>query len=168
MKTFVTLAFLGYASAQLQFCESSDECVDEAFEGGCCHYWEIVQEAETPVWGAFEDVVFNGNMAVGEGTSACFSAAHVAAREAASDADGLLDNYTDLEIFLEQNPGADVLLGLESGATADDWITGWGSDLNTHEKMIIKSMCIEDVVADSSNMLVASLMTLAAVAVAAV
>jgi hypothetical protein len=168
MKTFVTLAFLGYASAQLQFCESSAECTDEAFEGGCCHYWEIVEAAEEPVWGAFEEVVFAGNMAVGESTAACFSASHVAARKEAEDADGLVDNVTDLTIFLEQNPGADVILGLESGATAEDWIARWGSDMNTHEKMIIKTMCIEDVVADSSNMLVASLMTLAAVAVATV
>ena len=85
MKTFVTLAFLGYASAQLQNCKSSDECTDEVFEGGCCNVWEIVGASDTPNWGTFEDNIFNGTMGVGEAVAACFTKSHVEAREEEAD-----------------------------------------------------------------------------------
>ena len=174
MKSFVTLAMLGYASAQLQFCKSSDECTDPVYEGGCCHVWEIVMESDTPNYGNFEDVVFAGNMKKGEAASACFTKSHVEAREAEVDAQGYLNNVDDLRIFLEQNPGAEGALGLQAGATAEDWITAWGSDLDTHYKMIIKVDCVEDLTRMErrkfdllgGNMVAASAMTLAAIVAA--
>jgi hypothetical protein len=152
-----------------------DVNVNGVFDGGCCNLWEIVGVSDDPVWGDFPEKVFEGRkMEVGAYQSACMTKSHVAAREAEENSQGYLNNYDDLRIFLEENPGADVLLGLTSGATADDWITTWGSDLDTHYKMIIKTSCVEDIglmdrnrlKLDNANMLVASVMTLAAVAVA--
>lgn len=112
-------------------------------------------------------------MKVGEWAALCLTESHVEAREAEVDEQGYLSNYDDLRIFLEQNPGADEVLGLESGATADDWIIGWGSDLDTHYKMIIEVSCTEDIGLIDRNrlqldakMVAASVMTFAALAVA--
>ena len=77
----------------------------------------------------------------------------------------------DLRIFLEQNPGADTALGLPAGATAEDWVVGWGSDVDTHYKMMIEVDCVEDLSLmkrrkfemGAYNMAVASALTLGAI-----
>ena len=112
-------------------------------------------------------------MKQGEWAALCLTESHVKAREDEIEEQGYLSNYDDLRIFLEQNPGADVALGLPSGATAEDWILGWGSDLDTHYKMIIEVACTEDIGLIDRNrlkldakMVAASVLTLAALAVA--
>merc|ERR1712167_408594 len=143
MKFAAILALASSASAQITFCSGNGDCPAEALEGGgCCQTMEITAVPADAEWGFIQKGVFQGAaMNVGDTTSICMNAAMVSCRaEAEKAAGGPIDNMTDLQCFIDSNPGIDQALELDDN-TVDALIDKWGSNLETNEGFFLKTYC---------------------------
>merc|ERR1712185_278400 len=90
-----------------------------------------------------QEGVFTGqDMVVGVSTNICMNAAMVACRaDAEAAAGGPIDNVTDLQCFLDSNPGIDVALDL-AGNTVEDIYDSWATDAETNEGFFLRTFCV--------------------------
>ena len=103
-------------------------------------------------------------MVPGVGFKNCMTEPYMTKHFASVNAEGLVDNYTDLDdYFKTQTDVSDALKeALENpDATVDDWIAGWESTNGTHEGMMMDITCI-----GGAKALVAGVASLAAAAYA--
>ena len=144
MKTIIALLLSSTASAQLTFCKDTSECPEETIpDGGCCQNWTVQSwNAETDVaWGFIQEGVFqNQEMVEGVSTATCMNGAMVKCRAEKGEA---ADNVTDLQCFLDSNPGIGEALGLDE-ETVEALVDAWGSNMDFNAGLMMTNFnCLD-------------------------
>ena len=98
-------------------------------------------------------------MVPGVGFNNCATEPYMTQHMSSINAEGLVDNYTDLDEYFKFQTGVSDALKEALGnpdATVDDWIAGWESTNETHAEMMMDIACI-----GNAKALVAGVATLA-------
>ena len=155
---------VGATSAQT-FCAADSECVgaDGGFydDGGCCVKYLIKAVAAEPQWGKFLFMFKEEERVPGAFFGLCQPGVYVDAFNAENGVNGESNNYEDLKMVFETNPGFSKAVGFD---TPEEFIEGWESTIETHEGLIFQVGCYATMsaikVAASAAVAAASIATL--------